>query len=526
MSIENIGQIQQVTSDIFGDYGLNGVSLQSEDTYKRKLNPAENKNSISFLTSGSDQIYTIPLASVRNEALAVFKSLNIFIEDMDNILEQVNLKSDASPALEETHVHIWSEVLGSNEQEIDFPLFVSYQEYLYAEKHQCRACRKFIKEYNKLISTTTFGHLFTFRKIVIGLANEANRILISLQEDFGLDYEDESQQQIAAYYSYWLKMASHYKKLFEQTIPSRPTLLPESEVDQISKRQAAQFQTFFSIRVNSETVNIENQLFNLSKDLIEDCNVFYDQFISPVLRLKSKVISDLSLDIRTTNMASTLPKLAEETITALLTIDGNFKSVLTDLLERRNLLIKKIDSLYQSVLSRRKYILYISQLASKALSKNKIVSDEFDPKYSDILKQIIIDRESQVVAFGSSHSAFSDLLEDSHPQYLMKSGGKITGNIEVEDGVSIDGVQISKHSHDGSDGTPRIKSIDIDYDSIRDMNKSDKMLNINDDLNVQIESYNIDILDGGTPVVDAVVAIEIPDYLYGRYDFEILYLEM
>lgn len=526
MSIENINQIQTVENDLFGDYGLNGVSLESSTYANETQTAAGQRFGSTSIASGSNQYYSIPLVSVKNECKNTISLLKSFVFDLDNILSQVNLNPDASPTLDETHMHIWSEILTEEDKGYSYPSFVSYQEYLYAEEHKCRGCRKFIKEYNKLISTTTFGHLFIFRKIVLGLINESVCIMDSLEEDFSLDYENESQQQVAAYYSYWLKMATHYQKLFAQTIPSRPTLLPESEVDQINKRQAAQFQAFFSIRVNSETVSIDNQLQSLLKDLTDDCNVFYSQFISPALKFKTKVIEDLSLDMKTTNMLGTLPKLAEEAITAMLTVEGNFKSILTDMLERRNLMIKKIDSLYQSILLRRKYVLYISQLASKALSRNKIVTEEYDEKYVDKIKNIILNREYFVETMKSNHSALAGLEEDSHPQYLLRSGGRITGNIDVDEGVSIDGVQISQHSHDGSDGTPRIKSIDIDYDSARELNRQGSILSINEELNVSIDSFSTDVLPGGTPVTDAIIAIEIPDYLVDRYDFEILYTEI
>lgn len=527
MSIEDINQIQPMQNDIFGDYGLNGVSLQSNqdvNTYHQKY--SSSKNSYETLILGSNQNYYIPLNSVRNESIETLRGLRDFISDVDYILDQVRIDPDTSPTLQETHRHIWSEINSEKFEGYTIPNFVSYQEFIYAEQHQCRGCRRFVKEYNKLISTTTFGHIFIFRKIALALLNEASCIASSLEGDFDSDYENDSQQKIATHYVYWLKMATHYKKLFEKTIPSKPTLLPESEVDQIDKRQAAQFQAFFSIRINSETVNIDNQLHSLTKDLVDDCNIFYDQFISPAIKLKSKVIEDLSLDIRTTNMIGSLPRLAEEAITAVLTVEGNFKSVLTDMLERKNLMIKKIDSIYQSVLSRRKYVLYVSQLASKALSKNKIVTENYDPIYVEQIKNAIINRDEKVNSYTSSHSSFSNLNEDSHPQYLLKSGGVITGNISVEQDVTIDGVQISSHAHDGTDGTVRIKSIDIDYDSVRELNKQVPILDIKNDLTVTIDSFDTDVLPGGTPVANAIVSIELPDYLKDRYDFEIQYLEM
>lgn len=534
MSIENINQIQPVEKDLFGDYGLNGVSLYSQEQEKLKVNNREKFADIATLSLGTDQIYNIPLDSVRNEALLSIKVLKTFVDDMDLILEQVNLIPEASPVLDETHHYIWSELksnryvkmLYPSEEDYVVPDFVSYKEYLYAEKHQCRGCRKFIKEYEKLISTTTFAHLYSFRKIVLSFLNEAYCINKSLEEDFGSGYEDESQQQTATYYLFWLKMATHYKRLFENSIPATPTLLPESELDQITKKQAAQFQAFFSIRVNSETVNINNQLNSLHKDLNDDCNVFYSKFLRPALRFKSKIANEIELDFRTTNMVGTMPRLAEEAVATMLSIEGNFKSLLTDLLERRNLMVKKVDSLYQSILQRRKYILYISQLAHKALSKNKIVTDKFNQEKIDLINAAVLDREITTQKLTSSHAMLDDLEEDAHPQYLLRSGGVLTGNVEVEDGITIDGVHLSTHAHSGSDGSARIKAIDIDFDSVREEFEGTKLLEINDIIDVKVESFIPDILTGGIPVADVVLSINVPEYLEDKYDFEIQYIEI
>jgi hypothetical protein len=534
MSIENINQIQSVEKDLFGDYGLNGVSLYGSEQEKLQVNNREKFADIATLSLGSDQTYNIPLESIRNEAKSCIKGLEGFVDDMDIVLQQVNLSPDSSPILDETHNHIWLELKNNRyvkslyplEEDYDTPDFVCYTEYLYAEKHQCRGCRKFIKEYEKLISTTTFAHLYSFRKIILSLLSEAQCIQQSLQEDFGSDYEDESQQQTATYYLFWLKMATHYKRLFENSIPATPTLLPESELDQVTKKQAAQFQTFFSIRVNSETVNINNQLNSLYKDLNDDCHIFYSKFLRPALRFKSKVANEIELDFRTTNMTGTMPRLAEEAVTAMLSIEGNFKSLLTDLLERRNLMVKKVDSLYQSILQRRKYILYISQLAHKALSKNKIVTDKFDQTKADLITAAVIDRESTTQKLTSSHALLDDLEEDAHPQYLLRSGGVLTGNIQVEQGVTVDGIHLSTHAHSGSDGSVRIKAIDIDFDSVREEYGQAKLLEINDIIDVKIDSFIPDILTGGTPVADVVLSINLPDYLQDKYDFEIQYIEI
>mgnify|MGYP003349960344 CR=1 FL=1 len=43
---------------------------------------------------------------------------------------------------------------------LKYPNYISFNQYLYAEEHACRNCRKFVKEYDRLISHSAFVHLF------------------------------------------------------------------------------------------------------------------------------------------------------------------------------------------------------------------------------------------------------------------------------------------------------------------------------------------------------------------------------
>lgn len=487
---------------------------------------------------GNDQPYSVGITALRQEAKVALTDLSKFLNILEDLLRQVKLDPSNNPNLEEAHSHVWSEINKVNhpfpqiiiegylgELKYPTPPFICFDQYLYAEGAQTRGYRKFIKEYDNLISNTTFGHIYDFREIIKYLINETKCILISLNADFGENYEDDSQQQVASYYLYWLKMAIHYKELFAKSITSSPTGLPEAEVDKTTKKQAAQFQAFFSIKVNSLTTLIDSQLDTLHKDLVTMCNVFYSKYLSPALRFKTKVVADFALDIRTTNMKKELPSLSEEATIALLAAEGNFKSVLTDLLERRNNTSLKIDSLYQSIFQRRKYTSFISQLSTKAVSREKIVASETNTNYAALLSSLFVD-ESQKNSLKSSHSMLDNLSEDSHPQYLMKSGGTIVGDLKVENNAKIDGVQIAGHAHSGSDGTNKIRSIDIDYQSVRNEINLQQINSSGNQISIAVKSITPDILTGGVPVADVAISIDIPDELEDKYDFEILYIEM
>ena len=535
--------INNIDSQIPTEQKVNLDYSSTESSSESSVQPliANSKNSVFLqpgVSYGNDQPYFVPIDSLRQDAKNILADLSKFLKDLETLLKQVNLDPLNNPSLEEAHTYVWNQInkidhpfpkieIQGYVGELKYPTppFICFDQYLYAEGVQTRGYRKFIREYDNLISNTTFGHIYDFREIIKYLINEINCIIFSLNADFGDNYEDDSQQQVASYYLYWLKMAMHYKELFAQSIISQPTSLPESEVDKTTKKQAAQFQAFFSIKVNSFTTIIDSQLDTLHKDLVTNCNTFYNKYLSTSLRFKTKVVSDFALDVRTTNMKTELPRLSEEAAIALLAAEGNFKSVLTDLLQRRNNTSAKIDSLLQSIIERRKYTSFISQLSMKAINRERIVTPDTNSNYAVLLNTLFVD-ESAINSLKSSHSLLDDLGEDSHPQYLMKSGGSITGNILIENESKIDGVQIGTHSHNGADGSTKIKSIDIDYESVRSKISLEQINASAEEIVIRLDSITPDILIGGVPVADVNLSIEIPDEFKDKYDFEIIYTEI
>lgn len=535
--------INNIDSQIPTEQKVNLDYSSTESSSESSVQPliANSKNSVFLqpgVSYGNDQPYFVPIDSLRQDAKNILADLSKFLKDLETLLKQVNLDPLNNSSLEEAHTYVWNQInkidhpfpkieIQGYVGELKYPTppFICFDQYLYAEGVQTRGYRKFIREYDNLISNTTFGHIYDFREIIKYLINEINCIIFSLNADFGDNYEDDSQQQVASYYLYWLKMAMHYKELFAQSIISQPTGLPESEVDKTTKKQAAQFQAFFSIKVNSFTTIIDSQLDTLHKDLVTNCNTFYNKYLSTSLRFKTKVVSDFALDVRTTNMKTELPRLSEEAAIALLAAEGNFKSVLTDLLQRRNNTSAKIDSLLQSIIERRKYTSFISQLSMKAINRERIVTPDTNSNYAVLLNTLFVD-ESAMNSLKSSHSLLDDLGEDSHPQYLMKSGGSITGNILIENESKIDGVQIGTHSHNGADGSTKIKSIDIDYESVRSKISLEQINASAEEIVIRLDSITPDILIGGVPVADVNLSIEIPDEFKDKYDFEIIYTEI
>jgi hypothetical protein len=547
-------QHQAASSRIFNDYSVSEGSSNSLKEEIQIKKAEERYNDIGSFDSYSwNKPYKIPLNVVKVKVNNIHFNMKKLLDELESALDKVYLNPFLDADIEECHFNLWKEVKKNNQalfqpsmeegmvyaggspffneetgeyitqETFKDPEYISFRQYLYAEEHGCRGCRKFVKEYDRLISHSVFVHLFDFRYYIKLLIHESSCIKESLLYDFGEDYEDESQQQAAIFYFSWAKMAENHSRLITESLAQKANSIPSSEVDNVSKKQAAQFQAFFSIRVASYTEAVDNLLFSLKKDLEDTCEIFYKRFVSPALRFKTKVAAPLELDLLTTSLSLVAPLLSEEIITAVNTFKGNFGSILTDMVQRRNNVQAKFDKLLSFNLERKKYISYIDALAIKASSRPNIILMNVEDKTSELIESINIDK-SERDTLKSSHDSLDDLEMNSHPQYLLRSGGDIFGDIKVAEGVTIDGVDLDQHAHTGSDGTVKIKSTDIDYDSVREETVLLETEEGNS-LEVSVDSFINTIKQGGVPGVDAVIIMTIPDEFRDRYEFEIMYVE-
>lgn len=561
---------QPNTSSLYASYKFADSSFRSDITTDPK------KSLMSSLSNvGSDDIFTqsyyIPLDSVRTTVIASESAVyNTKIVIEQNLLSKIYIDPNIDPGLEQAHVRIWHELSnlifknpdisfgleaeyqpvgeeGEDGEDLDedaiqtgedviygsgdpslaefvtketVPSYICFDEFSFAEKHLSTAARKLITEYKEAISLTTFSYFFQLRKLLDLFLREIACIKQSLLVDFGEQYENESQQQVALQYDSWAKAALHYTSRVAKIIATQSRQLPSAEVDQISKKQAAQFQAFFAVRLNAVDSEIEDILSSLQRDLVDNCEIFYHRYLTPAMKLNKDISDPLEFDFNTTAFQSDFPSLAGELLVTTNVLKGNFVSVHADLLDRLRLMMERTDSILMLIHEKKKYANFISQLGNKAIQKNQVLRTITNDVFSQFFRSAPLD-SSKSNSLISSHSDLDGLEENSHPQYLLRDGGVITGNIQVGDGYKIDGVDVSHHKHTGSDGSSRISILDIDYTVVRESSNS-----VEEPFSVYIEGFIPDIIDGGIPVFDAVVAIEIGDEGLEGYEYEILYTEI
>jgi len=526
-----------------GSYGF----AASKDTFfvDPTMNDARRQSgtlaSYSMAFSGVRSTYTLPYEQVFKRVVDAENTLYLTMTRMeDNLLRKIFIEPYIDLDLEKCHYRIWEEA--SKKMNIpDYsrdaslpednsyilakdnpPDYICFDEYLYAEKSQTTASRTFIREYADAISHSTFSYIFQLRKLLKYMFNEISCIKNSLLSDIGGVYDNESQQKIAVHYEGWAKKAIHYSNRISKTTGTKAEEIPQSELDSISKKQASKLQAFFAIRLNAVDSEIEDILESLKRDLVDNCDIFYQKFLSPAMRITKDISSPLLLDFQTTDLRQKSPTLAGEIAFASNVIQGNFISIEADYLERHASLTSKMEALFNLIIEKKKYAAYITQLASVASSKKKVLKEIEKDVYSNLFKNVFVD-SNPIMNFSSDHSLLDGLENDDHPQYLLKAGGNISGNITLNDGVTIDGIDLNLHAHTGSDGSQRIKSFDIDYDTARVLYPEDYT---KDPVSLTIERFIETIEDGGVPRFDAVVLIEVLDETLSSHQYELLYSEI
>lgn len=511
--------VEDVFADPYSDVSsLNSVDKRAVEFNRSSGNQYKYNNHLSHST----------ILNVRShvyECDQILKKLSIEIDDN---LHKVNINPYLNMNIEKAHVAVWKDAIKHSDKTLDSnpPTFICYEEYLFASKHQCRACREFIKQYELAVSQTSYGYLLHLKKVLQYLHQEVLIIKNIVTYYLGEEYRDETEGEIAKHLADWAKAVTHYSKQFATEITTPAISLPQSELDQISKKQAAQFQAFFSLRVNSIVSEILSISALIKRDSVDIGPTFYDNYLMPALTFKSKLVEPMMLDMDTTNLTRGAPMLTGEMMIATNAITGNLGSITADLVERRITLGKRLMAILELFRLDRRYANFVSNLETIGISKIRPLanpSQEDIENISSIFEFIDVDL-SKRESLRSSHNDLDDLDGDPHPQYLKASGGKITGDILIDSGTKIGGIDFVNHSHNFEDGSSPISASSIDYSSARSDyydSTSGKPYS-----NLVLTEFESTVKIGGVHEYSAVFEIEIDDDKINTYDFEILYKEL
>lgn len=521
MSVNNIENNFSPNSNIFDGYKVD-VSFFEEPKKDSNIASHYADNMPTNLDYSMSPNMGVNLSFLKSQAFQTYNYIQETIESIDKILSKIYLNQELNSNLEECHAKLWEELCKYNDVKLPAPSFICYEEYKYAERSMSTVARRFIFEYHQLCSQSVFSYLLNYRNLLNGMLNEAFYIKSFILTNLKESYEDDSEKEVATQFDAWAKVASQCTKRIVESITSSPGEIAASELDQVSEKQAVEFQAFFSIRLEALNEEILNLLNNLKRDYFDNCHIFYDRYLTQTLNFKTKIVSSMESNFYTTTFASRFPVLTEELVIATNVMNANFGMILSDLIQRNQIIRSRVEKFLDLIQQKRKYSNYIFQLSFKGQDKRVIHKKITEDNYSVIYKNSYITYKDQSDLI-SDHAALDNLTENHHPQYLLKDGGIITGDIVVDKNIKIDGVSISGHLHTGSDGSKRIKSTDIDYDSPREQS----FTLAPEPKSIEIIGIQPDILVGGVPTADVFLKIKInDDEVSAKYEYEVLVYEV
>lgn len=387
------------------------------------------------------------------------------ITQLDQIIEDTNLVETLSEEelnkftlkittdkLSEAQASIWPKSIPEVKD------YVTYNEYKALTPRLDRASKYIKDEYTKSIRGEQGSGVFDIKRIATVVNTEAKNIKGFLDANSISDVNDSAQKRITELFQDWSTSAlSHSKRLlsfFSERGKENTSKVPESEVASITEQDAGRYQALFKARINAVNLELDREMSNFERHFLTSSDIFYSKFLGPAIKFHKGAGSDLSYKADQTTM------LGREVIKANESVGINMTTALADLIQRNEVFETRILSLESSIGRRESLRQIFQQFALKNGRGPSIFLDTVPDKNLDLnLSRAIVSASASLQSSGltSSHNMLSNREDpDAHPQYILKSGDNVTGNIEVADGVKIDGVDISAHNHSGTDGSQKI----------------------------------------------------------------------
>lgn len=251
--------------------------------------------------------------------------------------------------------------------------------------------------------------------------------------------------------------------------------IPGAELDELTPELSTKYQVLFQTKLNQINSTIGEVSGKLEKNWNMPAVAFYNKALGPALLFQIKVASEIT---DPNNLSQRrLPLLSEEAKGTISGLASNYTVVLSDLIRRNQLFIGYTEEILNNIDRRDIYKNYIDQLSDKGTSIASDFIQSSDVEQSEtVIKapHLLSHTVNTSVSSTSVRPSHSDLMDrdlgEAHPQYLLRSGGDINGNVTMSGGARIDGIIPSRHRHDGQDGSQKISGSHIVPGSITEDN--------------------------------------------------------
>lgn len=386
----------------------------------------------------------------------VINANKLLIKDVEEELAYLILPITDEPQdsrLSEAHLAEWPNELGNPKRHI------SYHYYKALRNRNSNSASYIRKRYVQAVRDVGGHNGVDIVPLAEASLDEAYRVKGFIERYVG-SLGESSDHRTVELLQEWAETAlahtGELRSLFEKR--SAPKGLPDSEIKSITPAKAKSSQAIFKDKINELNAVLDEQLQELKKTFSDYSDVFYGNFLGPALRIRRDVTLPL-------HDSSHTPTVDRELRGSTGLEDDRIEGLLADLLRRNQIFDRQLGNARALISTRDTYRGYIEQLAVKGQkigpgTPGFVVKGQQEANVVEYFNSYT--DSSGAPTYGADHNVLLGREHpDAHPQYLAHNGGTVTGDISVDEGVSIDGIDLSEHRHDGADGSKRIRASDL-----------------------------------------------------------------
>lgn len=384
-----------------------------------------------------------------------------FLADLNADMQRYALPADngVDKRLKDAHALEWPRELGSP------PENINYQYYKALKLRDTTTAAYITKRYEEAARDVTG----TCSLDVISLLKVFRQEILLIQRFMSTtvkDFDDSSEYRSLESVQDWLQSCEGYEGQLRQVFQAgKQTSLSIPEVDAATEKQARHTQAVLKVKLNAQNAAFHRELEAFKRDFADYAEVFYEKVLKPPM--------DYRLNIGR-EMRHTKDPLQAEIESVSKGLKASMSFAIADQFRRKSSFDGYVTRLLDKLENQTHLRIAMHKLAEKGKpipkSGPRIMVTESPPApvvehFSDVDDGHYVypnpDDYVDKTDLLSPHSALHGLEQDDHPQYLMKSGGVVTGHVTLGEGATLDGIVPSLHRHTGEDGSPQIHGTDI-----------------------------------------------------------------
>lgn len=377
--------------------------------------------------------------------------INVLEEELVQIVMPVVLGDDR--LMEAVRVE-WPTSLGTQKDN------VSYRFYRWLAVRKTTSAAYIRQRFEEAVRDITGTHSLDLLELVNIIVMEAK-----LVQQFRATYigrvDDASEYRTVELFLDWADGASERLRQLSTVHVQRETLgLSNTDIASTTPREAKNAQAMFKVKLNSANKELTNVMSFLRRNYADHAATFYGKFLGPALQFRLNA---------NRGFHPSTGVIGQEMMVTANALDTNLSVVQADQMRRNMIFETKTAQAAQQIVRQDLYRTYVNQLSVQGAAVTPgtagtvmvtpDAADEVEFFESDDIKYAT---PETVLPTSASHFTLADLDNiNAHPQYLLRDGDLLTGNLDLAEGVTIGGIIPGRHQHNGTDGSSKINGVDI-----------------------------------------------------------------